>query len=153
MLQEYLQGKDHISFMYPSGIDRYRQQFECLEDKNERGVMLRRKYASLPRERVCNDDIDNIDQSNKRTAASATRATLQSPTKLQGSREPEHAKQNVLGTPEYANRNVLGTPKASGKPTQNGRRLLKSESISASRCVGVIHKPHGVHGEAQKLVA
>ncbi|KAK8627592.1 hypothetical protein V6N13_135201 [Hibiscus sabdariffa] len=142
MLQEYLQGKDHISFMYPSGDDQYRQQFACLECKNERGIVLLRKYASLPRERVCNDDTDNSDQSIKRTAASANRASLQSPTELQGSRELE-----------CGNQNVSGTPKASGKPTQNGRRLLKSESIGASRCVGVIRKPHGVHREVQKLVA
>ncbi|KAK8655642.1 hypothetical protein V6N13_108215 [Hibiscus sabdariffa] len=153
MLQEYLQGKDHISFMYPSGVDRYSQQFACLECKNERGTVLLRKYASLPRERVCNDDTDNGDQSIKRTAASANRASLQSPTELQGSRELECANQNVSGTTEYANQNVSGTPKASGKPTQNGRRLLKSESIGASRCVGVIRKPHGVHREVQKLVA
>ncbi|KAL4282093.1 hypothetical protein GQ457_03G010050 [Hibiscus cannabinus] len=153
MLQEYLQGKDHISFMYPSGDDQYRQQFACLECKNERGIVLLRKYASLPRERVCNDDTDNSDQSIKRTAASANRASLQSPTELQGSRELECGNQNVSGTTEYANQNVSGTPKASGKPTQNGRRLLKSESIGASRCVGVIRKPHGVHREVQKLVA
>ncbi|XP_016665685.1 mitogen-activated protein kinase 17-like isoform X2 [Gossypium hirsutum] len=136
MLQQYLQGKDQISFMYPSGVDRYRQQFACLEGqgKIERGILLQRKHTSLPRERICNDDTDHIDESKKRTVASAGRATLQSPTKLQASVEPE-----------YVNQNVAGTQKASGKPAQNGRRLSKSESISASRCVGVIRKPQGAY--------
>ncbi|XP_052489478.1 mitogen-activated protein kinase 17 isoform X2 [Gossypium raimondii] len=112
MLQEHLQGKDQISFMYP-------------------------------RERICNDDTDHIDQSKKRTVSSATRATYQSPTKLQGSGD--------LG---YANQNVSGTQETSGKPTSSTARcLLKSNSISASRCVGVIQKPCEVHNEVQKAIA
>ncbi|XWS69331.1 hypothetical protein CRYUN_Cryun04dG0170000 [Craigia yunnanensis] len=110
MLQEYLQGKDQISFMYP-------------------------------REQVCNDDTDHIDQSKKRTVASATPGTLLSPTKLQGSGELEY------------NQNVSGIQKASGKPAHTACRLLKSDSISASRCVGVIRKPCEVHNEVQKVVA
>ncbi|KAL4369544.1 hypothetical protein GQ457_05G024080 [Hibiscus cannabinus] len=139
MLQEYLQGKDHISFMYLRGV--------------HQSIVLRRKYASLPRERICNDDTDNNDQSIKHITTSANRASLQSPTDLQGTTELECTNQNVSGTTEYANQNVLGIPKASDKPTQNGRRTLKNESIGASRCVGVIRKPHGVHREVQKLVA
>ncbi|KAG4214919.1 hypothetical protein ERO13_A01G151472v2 [Gossypium hirsutum] len=112
MLQEHLQGKDQISFMYP-------------------------------RERICNDDTDHIDQSKKRTVSSATRATYQSPTKLQGSGD--------LG---YANQKVSGTQHTSGKPTSSTARcLLKSNSISASRCVGVIQKPCEVHNEVQKAIA
>ncbi|KAG4214920.1 hypothetical protein ERO13_A01G151472v2 [Gossypium hirsutum] len=133
MLQEHLQGKDQISFMYPSGVDRFRRQFACLEEygTNDSGILLQRKYTSLPRERICNDDTDHIDQSKKRTVSSATRATYQSPTKLQGSGD--------LG---YANQKVSGTQHTSGKPTSSTARcLLKSNSISASRCVGVIQKP------------
>lgn len=146
----------------PSGVDQFRRQFACLEEygKNERGILLQRKYTSLPRwitgifsylqflginacfyytgydllflrERVCNEDTD--DQSKKRTVASANRATLQSPAKLQGS-----------GELECANPNVSGIHKASAKPTRSARRLLRSDSISASRCVGVIRKPHEV---------
>ncbi|KAL4369543.1 hypothetical protein GQ457_05G024100 [Hibiscus cannabinus] len=76
MLQEYLQGKDHISFI---------------------SVVLRRKYASLPRERVCNDDTDNSDQSIKRITTSANRASLQSPTDLQGTTELECTNQKCVG--------------------------------------------------------
>ncbi|XWS22833.1 hypothetical protein CRYUN_Cryun29cG0069900 [Craigia yunnanensis] len=144
MLREYLQGKDHISFMYPSGVDQFRRQFACLEEygKHERSIPLQRKYTSLPRERVYNEDTNHTDQSKNRTVASANRATLQSPTKLQGS-----------GELEYANQNVSRIQKASDKPTHSARRLLKSDSISASRCVGVILKPREVHSEVQKVVA
>ncbi|TYH31359.1 hypothetical protein ES288_A01G167500v1 [Gossypium darwinii] len=145
MLQEHLQGKDQISFMYPSGVDRFRRQFACLEEygTNDSGILLQRKYTSLPRERICNDDTDHIDQSKKRTVSSATRATYQSPTKLQGSGD--------LG---YANQKVSGTQHTSGKPTSSTARcLLKSNSISASRCVGVIQKPCEVHNEVQKAIA
>ncbi|OMO60605.1 hypothetical protein CCACVL1_24014 [Corchorus capsularis] len=145
MLQEYLQGKDQISFMYPSGVDQFRRQFACLEDcgKNERGMLLQRKYTSLPRERVCTED-DQIDQSKKRTVASATRATVQSPTKLQGSKELENGNQNVPETESQ---------KSSGKPARSARRLMKSDSISASRCVGVFRKSCEIHNEARKVVA
>ncbi|XVF08801.1 hypothetical protein REPUB_Repub07fG0034700 [Reevesia pubescens] len=144
MLQEYLQGKNPTSFMYPSGVDQFRRLFACLEEygKNERGILLQRKYTSLPRERVYNDDTDHSDQSKKHTVASATRATLQSPTKLQGSRELE-----------YPNQKVSGIQKPSGKPMRTPRRLLKSNSISASRCVGVIRKICEVHNEVHKMVA
>ncbi|XVF85357.1 hypothetical protein PTKIN_Ptkin17bG0111100 [Pterospermum kingtungense] len=144
MLQEYLQGKDQISFMYPSGVDQFRRQFACLEEygKNERTIPLQRKYTSLPRERVCNDDTDHTDQSKKRTVASANRATLQSPTKLA-----------VSGELEYANQNKSGIQKTPGKPTRSARRLLRSDSISASRCVGVVRKPRQVQNEVQKVVA
>ncbi|KAK8574723.1 hypothetical protein V6N12_062408 [Hibiscus sabdariffa] len=103
MLQEYLQGKDHISFM----------------------------------ERVCSDDTDNSDQSIKRITTFANRASLQSPTDLQGTMELEFTNQKCVGTTEYANQNVSRTPKASDKPTQNGRRMLKNESIGASSLLGV----------------
>ncbi|KAK8567564.1 hypothetical protein V6N13_105524 [Hibiscus sabdariffa] len=145
MLQEHLQGKDHIGFMYPSGVDQFRQQFACLEESgtNEDNILLHRKYTSLPRERVSGDDIDPTDEPKKRTAASASRATCQSPIKLQGSGE--------LG---YANQNASGTPGASGKPTSSTpSRLSRSDSISASRCVGVVRKPRQVHNEMRKAVA
>ncbi|KAG5532197.1 hypothetical protein RHGRI_026730 [Rhododendron griersonianum] len=82
MLQEYLDGVDRISFMYPSGVDQFKQQFAHLEEdygKGERSTPLRRQYASVPRERVCahieEDDEENSDL--EKHAASAIARTKQ----------------------------------------------------------------------------
>ncbi|KAK9925768.1 hypothetical protein M0R45_023033 [Rubus argutus] len=126
MLQEYLRGGDQTSgFMYPSGVDRFKRQFAHLEEhygKGERGTPpLQRQHASLPRERVPAPKED-ADQSNnlERTAASVA-TTLQSPPS-DGSENP-NADANGPSKPNY-------TPVSS-------RSLLKSASISASKCIGI----------------
>lgn len=125
MLQEYLRGADQTSFMYPSGVDRFKRQFAHLEEhygKGERSTPLQRQHASLPRERVCAPKDENEGQENdfeKRSAASVA-TSLQSPPKADGS--------------ENANLEAVNGP---SKPNYSARSLLKSASISASKCIGV----------------
>jgi len=123
MLKEYLRDGDQTSgFMYPSGVDRFKRQFAHLEEhpgKGERNSPLQRQHASLPRERVPVVKEESVVQDNdfeKRTSASVA-ATLQSP--------PNKAE----GT-DNSNANAQNG-------TYSARSLLKSASISASKCIGV----------------
>lgn len=116
MLQEYLRGGDQTSFMYPSGVDRFKRQFAHLEEhygKGERSTPLQRQHASLPRERVpaLKDEAGQDNDFERRTNA-AVATTLHSP-------DGTEAAQN-----------------GPSKPDQGTRSLLKSASISASKCVG-----------------
>ncbi|MQL84295.1 hypothetical protein Taro_016797 [Colocasia esculenta] len=127
MLQEYLRGVDQTSFMYPSGVDRFKRQFAHLEEhygKGERSTPLQRQHASLPRERVCAPKNELVDQNNdfeKRTAESVARTTLQSPPRAQqGERVNAPLMEDGLN-----------------RPNCSARSLLKSASISSSKCVVV----------------
>ncbi|KAL1819861.1 hypothetical protein DCAR_0416162 [Daucus carota subsp. sativus] len=109
MLQEYLRGGEQTSFMYPSGVDRFKRQFAHLEEhpgKGGKNTPLQRQHASLPRERVpAPKDEATTHESNdfeKRTADSVA-STLHSPP----------------------------------GQSDSARSLLKSASISASKCIGV----------------
>ncbi|KAJ6881788.1 mitogen-activated protein kinase 9 [Populus alba x Populus x berolinensis] len=132
MLQEYLRGGEQTSFMYPSGVDRFKRQFAHLEEhrgKGEKNTPLQRQHASLPRERVPapkdetaarNTDIEG------RTAASVA-TSLQS---LPGSQQPDGSEDATAAAQN-----------GSSKLNYSNRSLLKSASISASKCVVV--KPKG----------
>ncbi|CBI26902.3 unnamed protein product, partial [Vitis vinifera] len=132
MLQEYLQGTDLTSFMYPSGVDRFKQQFAHLEEhhgKGERTAPRLRQHASLPRERVCAPIDDPVSQTNdfeKRTAASVGRTTLQSPPRFQ-----------AINVSESANKKVTTMQNGANKPNYSACSLMKSPSISASKCMEV----------------
>ncbi|KAL8160154.1 hypothetical protein V2J09_001691 [Rumex salicifolius] len=55
MLRDYLDGSSQTNFLYPSGVDRFKQQFAHLEDhkkKGEKASPLQRKQVSMPRERL-----------------------------------------------------------------------------------------------------
>lgn len=114
MLQEYLQGADHnqMTFMYPSGVDRFRRQFAHLEEgtaKGEKHSPQLRQNVSLPRERVIGNKHGDGNTGDKLAHASVTDGISQ--------------------------------------PSLSERSFLKSESISASKCIG--EKPkHVKDGES-----
>ncbi|KEH26925.1 putative mitogen-activated protein kinase CMGC-MAPK family [Medicago truncatula] len=115
MLQEYLSGGDQTSFMYPSGVDRFKRQFAHLEDnygKGERGSPLLRQHASLPRERVLAPKDEN-NQNND----------CEKPAGL-----------NLHSPPGATN---SGDADAQNGPSNMTRCLLKSASISGSKCIDV----------------
>ncbi|KVI07885.1 Mitogen-activated protein (MAP) kinase, conserved site-containing protein [Cynara cardunculus var. scolymus] len=122
MLQEYLRGGEQTSFLYPSGVDRFKRQFAHLEEGYGKGgssskTPLLRQHASLPRERVPAPKEEGTSEENeleKRTSEYVA-STLDSP------EGPENSNaQNGVNKGNYS-----------------ARSLLKSASISASKCIGV----------------
>ncbi|KAF0927861.1 hypothetical protein E2562_036596 [Oryza meyeriana var. granulata] len=107
MLQEHLRGGDQMSFMYPSGVDRFKRQFAHLEEgvsKGEKSSPQLRQNASLPRERAIGNKHGD---------------------------DEYHAKLNVGEKAGHAS-----VTDGISKPLLSARSLLKSESISASKCIG-----------------
>ncbi|KAG2617335.1 mitogen-activated protein kinase 17-like isoform X1 [Panicum virgatum] len=103
MLQEYIRGGDQnqMTFMFPSGVDRFRRQFAHLEEgtaKGEKPSPQLRQNVSLPRERVIGNKHGDGNAGDKPAQASVTDGINQ--------------------------------------PGLSARSLLKSESISASKCIG-----------------
>ncbi|XP_057478651.1 mitogen-activated protein kinase 9-like isoform X1 [Actinidia eriantha] len=126
MLQEYLNGVDRTSFMYPSGVDQYKQQFAYLEEhhiEGERSTPLRRHCASVPRERVCSDIDEAFDENSDCTTAAIAHISLWSPTSSQAMQEPETAGKDVVA-------------KQNG-PTKSSCGPLKSSGIGASTCASM----------------
>ncbi|GAB2289769.1 Mitogen-activated protein kinase 9 [Dionaea muscipula] len=117
ILQEHLRGGgEQTSFMYPSGVDRFKRQFAHLEEhlgKGDRSTPLQRQHASLPRERVHvpedENPLENVD------IGKGTGATV----------APNDGADNIV---------LQNGP---NKPNCSARSLLKSASISASKCIGV----------------
>ncbi|CAL4966476.1 unnamed protein product [Urochloa decumbens] len=129
MLEEYMKGGEQISFLYPSGVDRFKRQFAHLEEhysKGERGSPLQRKHASLPRERVVVSKDGNNEQhigDQERSADSVARTTVSPP------RSEDVGEDGMKST------------------SLSSRSYLKSASISASKCVVVANK----HPEDDKI--
>uniref|UniRef100_A0ACD5UIC2 Uncharacterized protein n=1 Tax=Avena sativa TaxID=4498 RepID=A0ACD5UIC2_AVESA len=121
MLQEYMKGGEQLSFLYPSGVDRFKRQFAHLEEhysKGERGSPLQRKHASLPRQRVgaSNDGNNEQHASDQEIGADPDVHATESPPKPQGP-----GQQHPSG----------------GQNGVSPRSYQKSASISASKCVVV----------------
>lgn len=121
MLEEYIRGGDQTSFMYPSGVDRFKRQFAHLEEhygkKGERISPLQRQHASLPRERVHTSKNENNENND---IEMPTGSDLQSPPGSNVTDAENSGAQNGLAKPNYS-----------------PRSLLKSASISASKCIDV----------------
>jgi len=121
MLQEYMKGGEQLSFLYPSGVDRFKRQFAHLEEhysKGERGSPLQRKHASLPRQRVgaSNDGNNEQHAGDQEIGADADAHATESPPRSQGP-----GQQHPSG----------------GQNGVSPRSYQKSASISASKCVVV----------------
>ncbi|KAK9062852.1 hypothetical protein SSX86_020042 [Deinandra increscens subsp. villosa] len=108
MLEEYLRGGEQTSFLYPSGVDRFKRQFAHLEEGmgKKGGTPLLRQHASLPRERVPAPKEEDDSQENNMDKQAAENAE-----------DPNG--QNEVNKGNYS-----------------ARSLLKSASISASKCIG-----------------
>nr|XP_043631695.1 mitogen-activated protein kinase 9-like [Erigeron canadensis] len=111
MLQEYLRGGEQTSFLYPSGVDRFKRQFAHLEEGlgkggNNKTTPLLRQHASLPRERVPAPKEEGSSQDNNTETQDAEYA--------EGAEDSNEA----------------------NKGNYSARSLLKSASISASKCIG-----------------
>ncbi|KAG2306125.1 hypothetical protein Bca52824_025873 [Brassica carinata] len=129
MLQEYLRGGEQTSFMYPSGVDRFKRQFAHLEEhygKGERSAPLQQRHASLPRERVPAPKEENI-------PAASLATTPESP------QNSQHEGSNYIN--------------GISQTGYSARSLLKSNSISASKCIGVKQRNQSEHGESNNDAA
>ncbi|XP_047080937.1 mitogen-activated protein kinase 13-like [Lolium rigidum] len=124
MLHEYIEGGEQTSFLYPSGVDRFRQQFAHLEENYSRGeasTPLRRRHASLPRERVCiSKGTNNQDYSNenRRTASSVIRTAISPPMSQEEGQKHASVYQNGTNIQNFCS-----------------ACYLKNASTSASTCV------------------
>ncbi|XP_019446153.1 PREDICTED: mitogen-activated protein kinase 9-like isoform X2 [Lupinus angustifolius] len=117
MLQEYLNGGDLTSFMYPSGVDLFKRQFAHLEEhygKGQRSSPLQRQHASLPRERVVSSKVENNQNNCEKPSGS-----------------------NLQSSPESDVTDSGNAQNGSSKTNNSTHSLLKSSSISGSKCIDV----------------
>nr|VDD25710.1 unnamed protein product [Brassica oleracea] len=113
MLQEYLQGEENTNshFLYPSGVDQFKQEFARLEDHKEdeeerNSPPVQRKYTSLPRERVCSSEEEGADSVHAQPSSSSVVFTPpQTPNKETGlsSQKTTAAATPVAALVEYGN--------------------------------------------------
>ncbi|CAN7135653.1 unnamed protein product, partial [Brassica rapa subsp. narinosa] len=118
MLEEYKCGGDQLSFMYPSGVDRFKRQFAHLEENQGkpgagagggRSTAMHRHHASLPRVPTQSGETAEESSDVERRATDAVASTLES-------EEPDNG------------------------GGYSARSLMKSSRISGSKCIGVQSK-------------
>ncbi|XP_028556754.1 mitogen-activated protein kinase 9 isoform X2 [Dendrobium catenatum] len=139
MLEEYLQGGEQISFMYPSycnlqylylgmlwsGVDRFKRQFAHLEEnycKGEKSTLLQRQHASLPRERIYvpKDEVPDHNKDFEKSVDFVAQTAVQSPPRSNQSNGPNCE---------------LDIQADLNKPNCTSCNFHKSASISASKSV------------------
>ncbi|CAF2041922.1 BnaA09g18630D [Brassica napus] len=129
MLQEYLQGEENINshFLYPSGVDQFKQEFARLEEHDEgieerNSPPVQRKYTSLPRERVCSSEEEGADAQTSSASVVFT---------------PPHTPNTATTRLSSQKTTQVDKAKAAATPVKRSACLVRSDSICASRCVGV----------------
>ncbi|PHT33320.1 Mitogen-activated protein kinase 17, partial [Capsicum baccatum] len=132
MLQEYLHGTEHTtSFMYPSAVDCFKEQFDQLEGDCGRGgrnALYPRRPASLPRERICvprDEEADQHGDFERHVEAAVAQKCLPSPRKSPEANKTDSSNENICHRLS---------------PTSNtARSIIKSASIiSFSKCIGAV---------------
>ncbi|XP_020593004.1 mitogen-activated protein kinase 9-like [Phalaenopsis equestris] len=129
MLKEYLRGGDQTSFMYPSGVDRFKRQFAHLEEyhaREERATPVLRQNTSLPRERVLPIKEEKVDGEKVLERQYASRDNESAVSKSPSMTQAEGSEVTVASIENGLNKLNL-----------SARSLLKSASISASQCINV----------------
>ncbi|CAN4081090.1 unnamed protein product [Withania somnifera] len=132
MLQEHLHGIDHTHFMYPSGVDCFKQQFDHLEGHSVVEVEILSFQDDMPLcpERVCattDEEADKDGEFERHVIASMAQRCLPSPPS-----SPKVKKPDIANTVEGHMESDHCTPK------NTERCMLRSSSISFSKCVGAI---------------
>ncbi|CAN1297181.1 Mitogen-activated protein kinase 15 [Linum perenne] len=130
MLNEYLQGIDQTHFMYPRDFFlSFRERVCAIDDHDD------------PKKGCdCSHDEDAKPNSNSATRA-ATVQTQSPPREQQAADESTpSAKGNVTVSKQMSSSGNSITPTCS-----IGRSLLKSDSMCASRCIGVVGSDRQVH--------
>ncbi|KAK3152094.1 hypothetical protein QOZ80_2BG0154200 [Eleusine coracana subsp. coracana] len=141
MLREYIEGGEHISFLYPSGVDRFKRQFAHLEENYSSGVIsnpLRGQHASLPRERVCSPkDGNNHDACNEEgRATSSVALTTISPPRSKDSQKHESVYQEDTKNSNFSAKSYpkiaasIGASKCVAKRNKYPKDMMKEEAVT-----------------------
>ncbi|GJN18933.1 hypothetical protein PR202_gb06145 [Eleusine coracana subsp. coracana] len=130
MLREYIEGGEHISFLYPSGVDRFKRQFAHLEENYSSGV--------INRERVCSPkDGNNHDACNEEgRATSSVALTTISPPRSKDSQKHESVYQEDTKNSNFSAKSYpkiaasIGASKCVAKRNKYPKDMMKEEAVT-----------------------